>query len=208
MPLMNSASFNKVSRLSKQLGRYFFILLAMLYSAPALAVDFDTLSDPYMTTNIHFLLENDPYPHFVRHDDGPMTAFEWDQKPEYILHYTLSGITDFDRHDYDLNSTWTYLGDGDQYFGQNSGWCIGCNGGDTTSWGTIPDWANNRAAGFWTVDLTWNMDGGSPEFTDQLAFQISSPTVTPEPASMALFGLGGIALAAKRFRRKKINSQI
>ena len=177
------------------------IFVLALSVNPAFSADLDTLNGtPYLTKNSHFVF--DPLTHVE--DDGPIDLFQWDEKPEYRFDYKLSGISDFNSHEFLINTTWTFLGNGTELSSQGSGSCTGCSG-DIFSygWWNFPNWSVNRQPGDWTANLDWNIDGGATEFNQTFGFQITGPTVTPEPTSMLLFGLGAGALALAR-RRKKL----
>ena len=72
---------------------------------------------------------------------------------------------------------------------------------------TPPNWDTIKEPGLWAIDSSYELrplfnpseltafGGSSTDFT------VTGPTVTPEPVSMALFGLGAGALALSRRKR-------
>ncbi|MFH0753877.1 MAG: PEP-CTERM sorting domain-containing protein [Candidatus Omnitrophota bacterium] len=67
----------------------------------------------------------------------------------------------------------------------------------TAYWLTVNDWSTVKEIGNWTVSGTYFGDTGSGYSTTN--FQV----VTPEPAAVALYAIGGIPLAFMFFRRRK-----
>ncbi len=134
--------------------------------------------------------------------DNSLTAksvFAWDETP--WLHITLGGANG--GHFPNITSDWKFggntLGEADE------------NGtaDQANFWVSPLNWNSIRQTGLWTVDSAFqiihksngnNLGSG----TDSTTFTVGeAPTVTPEPVSMALFGLGAGALGLKRLRRKK-----
>ncbi len=78
-------------------------------------------------------------------------------------------------------------------------------------WVSPTNWTTIRQAGSWEIyDIFYQFKNGANlrqegAFTGNsgiVNFTVNGPTVTPEPVSMALFGIGAGALGLKRFRRK------
>ncbi len=53
-----------------------------------------------------------------------------------------------------------------------------------------------------TINMTLNETGGTITGSFTMAMNPPPPAAVPEPASMAIFGLGALGIAARRFRRK------
>ncbi len=73
---------------------------------------------------------------------------------------------------------------------------------------TPNNWDSIKQVGLWTIDSSYELHpllnpGELTAFGGSVAtFSVTSPTVTPEPISMALFGLGAGVLALTRRRKK------
>lgn len=67
------------------------------------------------------------------------------------------------------------------------------------AWITLVNWEASKKAGEWKVK---GFGVRNPQDCATTSFMVT-PTVTPEPLSLALFGIGGLPLAARFIRRKK-----
>jgi hypothetical protein len=64
-------------------------------------------------------------------------------------------------------------------------------------------WDSNKAVGDWHIDASFFWNGPGTGANDVIGNQTVNFTVTPEPVSVALFGMGAGALGLTRLRRKK-----
>ncbi len=136
------------------------------------------------------------FPQFKTVDaDGSTTVkneFGWDETPWV---YGLTDAVSANRHAH-VQTEW--------YFNSS---LLGTANEDgpnqqNTFWFTPLNWNSIKQAGVWTVKGYFQVDD-APHTLFKSGADQHTFTVTPEPISMALFGLGAGALGLKRMRRKK-----
>ena len=137
--------------------------------------------------------ENDnPYMTFASPDTTPQTTFGWNETP--FVYLELSGINP--GRTLNLQNIWKYGGSVEDTQTFTS------TGSSLTDWRGLSNWLGtglgSRKAGDWTVETTWGYNGSKYTTTAKNAF-----SVTPEPVSLVLFGLGAGVLGLSRLRRKK-----
>jgi hypothetical protein len=67
-------------------------------------------------------------------------------------------------------------------------------------WISLDNWDTKKQIGEWNIDAFY---GYTDTLTDPVGHGSANFSVNPEPASVALFLLGGAALAARQSRKKK-----
>ncbi|MFH0985867.1 MAG: PEP-CTERM sorting domain-containing protein [Candidatus Omnitrophota bacterium] len=135
----------------------------------------------------------------LENDESEKTLFGWDEKP---FVYSLFDEVDTSRT-LNLTRVWKYgtetIATQQESYFDGDGTDYGS--GSLEIWKGLDNWtgvSGVRKAGDWTVNTEWGYNG-----SDYTEFAKSSFTVTPEPVSMVLFGLGAGVLGLAQFRRKK-----
>jgi len=110
-------------------------------------------------------------------------SFDWNEQPWLYLDLPYSGLT--------YTISWWNPDGTDTYYDN----FILLSGSSDKVWHTLDDWLDKRQLGYWNVraDYSSHYGAGSGE---------TGFTVTPEPVSSALFLIGGVSLAAFRYRKR------
>ncbi len=138
-------------------------------------------------------------------DVGPLEELPPDKTPYLAFQYKFL-VNDSLHHRVDVDTTFHYNGEPNNW-GQTSLFfeCDNCttyNDPTFTWYFKAPDWDIHGQTGRWNVTSSWAVDGVYDPAYRFYNFTVTPATVTPEPASMALFGLGAGALALARRRKK------
>lgn len=123
------------------------------------------------------------------HKTHKETTFEWNETPFVYLR-----LKDIDKKE-DLNISYVWTHGSDSYTQNESYSHIA----SLKNWQDLDIWNSVRATGLWTVSTSWGYLGKGCD----LITRTSTFSVTPEPFSMVLFGLGAGVLGLAKLRRKK-----
>ena len=139
-------------------------------------------------------------------DVGPLDKQPLDKTPYLAFKYKFLSDDQL-HHRVDVDTTFHYNGESNNW-GKTSLFyeCDNCpsynNSPPFTWYFKAPDWDIHGQTGRWNVTTSWAVDGVYDPAYRFYNFDVTSPTVTPEPASIVLFGLGAgvLALTGKRKR--------
>ena len=130
--------------------------------------------------------------------DAVKAVFGWDEKPFTFFWFDASQGGDAINPALTLQVTNVWKHEG-TIIGTQTDNFAGTPGVTTLKdWIGLDTWSGVRQTGNWTVDSTWGYVNGTNPMCATSSF-----TVTPEPFSAALFLIGGLAIASRKFFTKK-----
>ena len=163
---------------------FVLFLLLTTFSPLALAASADPALGPYAT---------DLNSSAIKH------TFGWDETPFAFIRFDSDDLNLC--KDLDLAYRFKFEGAGPSHWTSDTYDLDGATG-LLNYWQSLSNWDSIKQVGHWEVKAFWNNPSGSYG-NEAFCFTVNGPTVTPEPVSMALFGLGAGALGLTRLRRKK-----
>lgn len=156
-----------------------FVFVALFAASSAWAVNADPTAGPYTTDNNSTVEKN---------------VFTLDETPFAYIQFNSDDLNL--TKDLELDYRFKHGGTGSTYWQSVSENLAGATG-LLNYWNTLAEWDTVKQTGTWEIKTFWNNPSGST------GNQTYTFTVTPEPASMALFGLGAGLLGLAGFRRKQ-----
>lgn len=159
------------------------ILISVLFFASAASASLERTDGPYMTDNDTVI------------PTASQIEFDFDETPFAFIQLTPVGLF---KGNIAMTWTWEYAGtpftsDTQTIFSPTSAVNLFHA---YSGWETV----KMDRYGEWKVTTNWVSSGGSGNLVN--TFTLKDPIV-PEPVSSALFLVGGLALASKRFLKKK-----
>lgn len=185
----------------KAVSLFALAVLAVMAATPALAtVEMDFIDN--FTTADSFNTGSTPADPFA--NPVPQNVFDLTEIPYLYLETPANNFLNPQTYGSTISAKW-FFGGVEKYSTAGPG-----DMNQNEFFFTPDNWDTIKQVGLWTIDSSYELrplinpseltafGGSSTQFT------IITPTVTPEPASMALFGLGAGALGlTRRFRKKK-----
>lgn len=123
-------------------------------------------------------------------------VFGWDEKPFAFIQ--------FDVNDLNINKPlklwWKWRYDGEGPVSHEFERITDFPENPLNLWNSLDNWNLHKKVGEWSVKTSWHNPGGGT------GSQIVNFTITPEPVSLILFLVGGIALTARYYQKKRKES--
>lgn len=158
-----------------------FVLIALLFvSTSAFAENTDPVLGPYTTDN---------------NSAVEKTTFGWNETPFTYLQFNSDNLNL--NKDLGLDYRFKFNGTGSTYWETRTETLTG-ETGLLDYWQSLTNWDSVKQVGTWEVKTFWHNPGAS-NGNSTYSFNV----VTPEPISMALFGLGAGVLGLAGIRRRK-----
>ena len=125
-------------------------------------------------------------------------VFGWDETPFMFMQFDVDDLN----VKRSLHLNWVWWQDGEWPVSLEFDKLTDFSGDSLNIWQAPKNWDNHREIGEWNVRATW----WNPSFcSDKGGWGTSKVnfTVTPEPLSSILFLIGGTALVARRYLKRK-----